>query len=181
MRTVVITPPAPVVTWEEAEAHLVLDGDVSHQTYVESLIAAATAHIDGPSGWLGRAIGVQTLEARFSLLSCSVIRLPFPPALELVSVKYLNFSGDEITADNADFELFGDELAPEGAEWTWSGGSTRREAGRVQYRAGYEEVPAPIKAAILMMVADMFRNRTPVSLAASTMVSELLQPYRVYR
>mgnify|MGYP003351478400 CR=1 FL=1 len=27
MRVVVITPPAPVVTWEEADQHLRLDGD----------------------------------------------------------------------------------------------------------------------------------------------------------
>lgn len=187
MRTVVINPPTPAVTWEDADAHLRLEGDSDQQAYVESLIAAAQAHIDGPSGWLGRAIGVQTLEARFSLPSCGSIRLPYPPVLELLNVKYLNYAGDEITANLSDFELFGADLGPKGASWPWLGGSMQREAGRLQYRAGYSDVPAPIKAAILLMVGDLFHSRATVATGAAmtsvpmtTTVNALLSPYRVY-
>ena len=45
MRVVVVTPPVPVVTWEEAEQHLRLDGDVEQKPMVERLIAAATAGV----------------------------------------------------------------------------------------------------------------------------------------
>lgn len=71
MRVIVVEPPKPVVTWEEADQHLKLDGDTSQKSFVEGLIAAATAHIDGPDGWLGRALGVQTLEAQVDPLSRS--------------------------------------------------------------------------------------------------------------
>jgi hypothetical protein len=70
MRVVVITPPAPLVTWPDADKHLKLDGDETDRDYVQGLIAAATGHIDGPGGWLNRALGEQTLEARFDGFGC---------------------------------------------------------------------------------------------------------------
>ncbi|KQP36691.1 head-tail connector protein [Methylobacterium sp. Leaf100] len=86
MRVSVITPPQPVVSWEQANAHLRLDGDVSAKVYVEGLIAVATAWIDGPDGWLGRALGEQVLEV---VLPAGVWsrerRLPLPPLLGIVS------------------------------------------------------------------------------------------------
>ena len=85
MRVIVITPPAPVVTWEEADQHLRLDGDDEQREMVERLIAAATQHIDGPDGWLGRALGLQTLEARMCGF-CDLIRLSYQPIVDVVSV-----------------------------------------------------------------------------------------------
>lgn len=195
MRVVVVVPPAPVVTWDDASRHLNLGGDVTDQALVEGLIAAATAHIDGPSapdGGIGRAIGVQTLEARFDLWpprDCSV-ELPFPPVIDLVSVKYLDANQVEQTGSLEDFELLGNELVPAGSIFPWEGGSTRREAVRIQYRVGYQEVPAPIKAAILLMVGDLYTNRQTTAVGTSTGLAEipmsvtvdrLLGPYRVYR
>lgn len=188
MRVVVIEGPEPVVTWEEADAHLRLDGDAEQKPYVESLIASVTAHLDAPKGWLGIALGRQTLQARFSLLGQDSIVLPYGPVSELVTVKYLDAAGVEQTADNADFELLGNELVSAGAVWPWAGASSRREAGRVTYLTGYEEVPAPIKAAILMMVADLHRFRTTASdmnitataIPMAATAEALLQPYRVY-
>lgn len=190
MRIVVVTPPAPVVTWEEADAHLKLDGDTTQQDEVEAMIAAATAVIDGPTGWLGRAIGVQTLEARFDKLypDCGVY-LPYAPVNALVSVKYLDADDVEQTADLADFDLFGSELYPRKGRWAWAGGSSRREAVRVRYEAGYATIPAPIRAAILLMVGDLYRFRDSVAMGGTggavevpmtTTVSNLLWPFRVW-
>ncbi|MEV4934601.1 hypothetical protein [Sphingobium sp. LSP13-1-1.1] len=180
MRVIVITPPEPVVTWEEADAHLRLAGDEEQKPYVESLIAAATANVDGPAGWLGRALGVQVLEARFSLNVGGPFILPYPPVASLVSAKYLDAAGNEQTAENDDFELLGNELVPAGSSWPWEGGSLRREAGRVQYRAGYESVPAPIKTAILLMVSELFHNRELTAGDVAKVGEPLLQPYRIY-
>jgi hypothetical protein len=188
MRVVVAVPPAPVVTWEEADAHLKLDGDAAQQQLVEGLIAAATAHIDGPDGWLGRAIGVQTLEARFDKTSFGrSLRLPYPPTGDLVSVFYLD--RDEVLQQAAlsEFEQLGDELVPAGAVFPWEQGSWRREAVRVRYEAGYKILPPAIRVAILLMVGDLFRNRTTVSIGLSVAavpmsasVESLLTPFRVY-
>ena len=56
MRVFVVTPPEPVVSIDEAKDHLRVDGD-GEDALIEGLVAAATGHIDGPNGWLGRAIG----------------------------------------------------------------------------------------------------------------------------
>jgi len=190
MRVFVVNPPAPVVSWEEADQHLKLSGDTSQQPEVEAMIAAATAHIDGPDGWLGRAIGVQTLEARFETRSCrATVQLLYRPLIDLVSVQYLDNQDVLQDADPAEFELLGSELAPIGPVFPWQDGSLRREAVRVTYRAGYADLPMAIRAAILLMVGDLYAQRSTVvtgdraaavSVPMSTTVETLLSPFRVY-
>lgn len=189
MRVLVITPPAPLVTWADADAHLRLSGDETDRLYVEGLIAAATAHIDGPEGWLGRALGVQTLEARFSAAASSrFLRLPYPPFLEFVSGLYVDELGVEQELVAEDLEVLGSDLSAVSGVFPWSGRPLRREAVRVRYKAGYPNgVPAPIRVAILMMVGDMYRNRTTTqpgtqsAVPMSIKVEDLLAPFRVYR
>lgn len=187
MRTFVVTPPEPVVTWEEAEKHLRLAGDEDERSTVEAMIAAATAHIDGPRGWLGSAIGVQTLEACMPAFGmCRSIALPYPPAIDVVSLEYVDGLGGVVTVDEADYELRGSILRPAfGKSWPtarWDGADG--ETVRVRYRAGYETVPAPIRAAILLMVGDLFAARETfapgtVNAVPMTMtVDNLLAPYR---
>lgn len=86
MRVTVITPPEPIVSWDEARVHLRLEDGDDQQAYVEGLIAAVTAWLDGPVGWLGRALGEQTLEAVFPIYGEPAARCyPYPPFLSLVS------------------------------------------------------------------------------------------------
>ena len=186
MRVIVITPPEPVVSLDEAKLHLKLIDHDDDDTLIEGYVEAATAHLDGPDGWLGRALGVQTLEARFDLPSCGAIRLPYPPTIDLVSVQYLNAAEVLTTASLADFEMYGADLAPV-ATWPWIGGSTRREAGRVRYHAGYAKLPAAIRQAILLMVDDLYRNRGEAVIDAisstvpmSATVKNLLSPFQVW-
>lgn len=176
MRVTVITPPEPIVTWDEARAHLRLDEDDEQKGYVEGLIAVATAWLDGPAGGLGRALGVQTLEARFDRWPCP-LRLPCPPEIEVVSVKYIDPAGIEQSWPISQ-PLFYDGLP-----------SVRGREGdiRVQWRAGYAEgkIPAPIRHAILLMVSHLFNNRDAVSTTTAQPaqmplgVEALVGPYRV--
>lgn len=186
MRVVVVTPPEPVVSTEEALQHLKQDSDDDAQL-IDAYVAAATAHLDGPDGWLGRALGVQTLEARFDVFHGNDVRLPFEPAIDLVGVSWLGADGVLREGDLGDFDLFGSDLAPESGTWAWTGCSVKREAIRIRYRAGYETPPTPIKAAILLMTGDLYRNRSTATDKAtakvemSTTVANLLAPFRVWR
>lgn len=194
----VITPPAPIVTWAEARKHLRLDDDEDRE-YVESLIAAATSWIDGPEGWLGRALGEQTLE----LVDCAFGygRLPYPPLVSIESITYLGSDNvDHVLAADTYRQLANGSIAPlPGAHWPSVGASS--EAVRVVYLAGYPDrvvpptqeggatarlstVPAPIKLAINQLVAHWYLNRE----AASTTKAEdipfgveaKLSPYRIW-
>lgn len=197
MRTLVITPPsAPVVTWEEAAGHLGLLED-SQQLLVEGMIDAAIASIDGPGGWLGRALGPQTLELRTRCFGAAGLRLLYPPVIDIVSVKYLDGDGAEQTLDAGTYELLGADLVP-AWDQSWPSIGGHAEAVRVRYRAGYAAapppadplvaaVPATVKAAILLMVGDMFANRETVvtgtiasTIPMSTSVNDLLGPLRVF-
>ncbi|WP_404711490.1 head-tail connector protein [Sphingomonas sp. MMS24-J13] len=202
MRAVVITPPGPVVTYEQAVARLKLGGGDGERADVDGMIAAATGIIDGPDGYLGRAIGVQTIEARFDhfchqdQLRCGEIILPFPPLIELVSVSYIDGSGAVQTVDPSAYEMLGQTLVPAFGT-AWPTPRWQRESVRVRYRAGYpatnadppvSTVPPAIITAILLMVGDLYRFRETVmagsakteAIPMSTKVETLLGPFRVF-
>ena len=196
-RVVVIEPPQPVVTLDEAKAHLKRDGD-DDNVLIAAMVAAATGHIDGPAGWLGRTIGVQTLEATLDGFVYDPITLPYRPIIDVVGIRYEDVTGvwRDLPADV--YDLRGECL---GTAWgkSWPGTRAYRGASRsvqIRYRAGYaprdtddgpvDTVPHPIKAAILLMVGDLYRNRDTTAAAAafaipmSTTVEALLAPFRVY-
>lgn len=186
MRVVVIEPASPIVTIEEARRHL-MDLPEEDEPLVEMFIAAACAWIDGPAGWLGRAIGVQVLEWQGAGWLCRGETLPFPPELEIISIKYVDGNGDEQNWPIPDPLYFSDLPAVRGHP-----GDVK-----IRYRAGYgakdpqdetkwiAAAPAPIKVAVLMLVAHWYRTREPVSIGSSVDqlpfgVEALLSPYRVY-
>lgn len=188
MRTFVVVAPASVVTWEQAAQHLKLDEDSPDRTLVEGYIAAATATLDGPTGWLGRAIGVQTLEARADSFGCGSIVLRFPPLIDIVNVRYVDAAGVEQVIAQDRYELIDTSLLPAfGLDWPVP--RPAREAVRVQYRAGYAPgtLPASITVAILLMVGDLYRFRETaavgISIGAvpmSTKVEDLLESLRKF-
>jgi uncharacterized phiE125 gp8 family phage protein len=184
---IVIEPPQPIITLAEAKQQLKVDAD-DDDALIEIFIAAATGHIDGPHGWLGRAIGVQTLEAGLGGFVFDPIRLPYPPLMDLISIRYEDVTGVWRDLDPATYEVRDGEI---GTAWgkSWPGTRSYRGARRsvlVRYRAGYEVLPAPIRVALLMMVDDLYRNRGNVAVGTVGEIkmpmasSMLLQPFRVY-
>jgi len=182
MTVKVITRPEPIVSMEEARKHLI-DIPSEDDVYVSSLIVAATAWLDGPTGWLGRALGIQTLEYS-GWFACRHIELPFPPVVGSVSIITEDDDGVQSTVDPATYRLVdGVVVIKAGAPWV------TRYLHRIRYQAGYEiDDPdlMPIKVAILMMVAQWYLKREPVVIGAAVeeipfSVNALLTPYRIYR
>lgn len=160
-RTIVVVPPDPVVTPADVPGDHAAD-----DATVAALIASATAEIDGPSGWLGRAIGPQTIELRMDGFWWWNGFLPFPPAIEVVSVIYLDENEAEQTVSAADYALAGQRIYPKSTFSTPTIGPDF-EGVRVRYRAGYDgaingspagttgEVPAPIKEWIKLRTTQL--------------------------
>ncbi|TDR90298.1 hypothetical protein [Enterovirga rhinocerotis] len=152
MRTIVITPPGPLITPEA------VPGDhVANDAKVAALIQAATEQIDGPTGWLGRALGPQTLELH--LTACDVAYGPpgfiYQPLIELLSVKYDDPDGTErtLSAPEDHVRLRSWRVMP-ATSWP-----TIADSGhlRIRYRAGYDgdttgAVPERVKQAIVLGV-----------------------------
>lgn len=180
---------APLVTLVEAKRHVHAEDFTDDDSYLEALIATATAHIDAPSGWLGRAIGESVWELRLDCFPCGSITLPLPPLVSVDSVKYVDVDGIEQTYTDARYFgigaaiRHGSVLYAHNGEWP----DTRDdepEAVRITFTAGYSETPKPIKHAILLMVGDWYRNRedaAEIKLAEMPRgVDALLRPFQVW-
>lgn len=200
MPLVLVTPPAgPVVSLDEAKAHLRIDG-TDEDAYVTALVAAATATVDGAGGWLGRALRPQVWDLTLPGWPldrwCERIRLPLPPLISVASVSYRDGDGITQTLATGDYVVsgvgaaFGGAVSPaDGASWPslrW-----HPEAVTVRFTAGYAEpddavtVPEPIRHAILMMVGHLYANREAVAPNGRADVvpmgaEALLAPYRVF-
>lgn len=190
MSVVVIdAPEGDLITLDEAKAHLRVDFDDDNE-FIEGLIAAAVAHIDGPAGWLGRALLTQTLEWRGDEFGTCDIFLPFPPVAEVVSIKYDDDDGVEQTVDDAVYRLVGQPSAPRIAlayNETWPTVRWQSEAVRIVYTAGYGtaiDVPKPIKQALLLLIGHWYANREAVNVGTTVIelpiaVRALLFPYQI--
>lgn len=184
----VITPPAALVSLTLAKQHLKIEHSES-DALIQARIDAASAAIDGPGGWLDRAVGTQTLEwsgAHCDFAELDRIILPYPPILTVSSVKYDDTDDAEQTYAGASYRttILGEVELIDGYSWpTTRVGS---DALRIRYTAGYATVPPPIVAAVLLMVGDMTRfaetatETTATSVPMSTTVESLLRPYKVW-
>jgi uncharacterized phiE125 gp8 family phage protein len=158
----VIVPPDPLLDLDLAKKQLKVE-HTAEDDLIQAYIDAALAQLDGPGGWLGRAIAPQTLQLAVFDTTDAIIALPYPPIIEVESVTYDDLEGEAQDLDAADW------LYRRGALQAVSGSFPEFGELRVRYRAGYEppaeddqEEPSAIKrcrVAALMLVADYFHRR----------------------
>lgn len=150
MALTLTTPPAAdVVSLAEAKAQLREDA-ADEDAIIARLIAAATAHLDGRAGLLGRALAPQTWTWAGRIPDTGRVVLPLAPVLSITSVTVdgdaLASSAYELAdADNGEIDLEGYACA----------------AAVIVFEAGYAdaEIPEPLKHAILLLVAHWFEHR----------------------
>ncbi len=196
MQVRVVTAARPILDWDLVKVHLRGVAGDEERALVEGYIAAATAWLDGPAGWLGRSLGEQTLE----LATCHLCdrRLPCGPVVSIESIPYLDRAGDEQVLPDTGYRLLAD-----GSIYAerWPAVTETPESVRIRYVAGYPDrqetpeegadpvavstVPEPIRQAILLLVGQWFDHREAVSVSAASApmpfaVDSLLSPYRVW-
>ncbi|RLP22262.1 hypothetical protein [Mesorhizobium sp. YM1C-6-2] len=159
----VIAPPAPLLVPSDVPGDHAADDPA-----VEAMIAAATALIDGPTGWLGRCFGPQTLE--FSVADwCGIEKLPYGPVIDVEAISYINAGGAEVFLDDADWTRHGDYLY---FATTFGRPATVKQAYpiKIQYEAGYNDgelssggtgpVPVQVEQAIIEGVQQLILARS---------------------
>lgn len=170
---------------DDVKQHLRVDGD-DEDSLIETYLLAAVTHLDGASGWLGRAIVAQTWAQQFDTFERSV-RLDLAPISEIVSVTYLDADGVEQTVDDTDYMLVNAGSSPELRfldDYSFPVTRDQRPVLTVTFIGGYGDdtaAPQPIKVAILLMVGDMYANReakTEGGMLINPTVRMLLDPYR---
>jgi uncharacterized phiE125 gp8 family phage protein len=192
-----VAPSIKPVSLAEAKAHLDI-GYSEKDTLITALIAAATDHLDGWAGILGRCLVEQTWRQDYNDF-CRCLRLPLFPVISVSSVKYDDADGVEQTVSASDYQLLADEI---GAfvrfndDYSYPSVDDDGPSVRVLYKAGYANggsdpnftstVPDGIKHAILLMVRHWFDNPSAVSVGAPAQkmpiaVDALLAPYRRVR
>jgi uncharacterized phiE125 gp8 family phage protein len=170
----IAAPAALAVSLDEAKEHLrVIERDGAgaalpneDDDLIEAYVAAATDHLDGYTGILGRALVTQSWRQAFAGFGC--MRLPLGPAVSIADIKYFDGSGAQQTLPDTVYDLFADARGPyvglkPGQQWPPTFG--RPDAVSVTYVAGGApaDVPAAIKVAIMLMVANWYQNAEAVS------------------
>lgn len=183
--TLTVAPTATPIGTTEAKAHLRVDHS-DEDDLITALVQAATAHLDGYTGILGRALVTQTWAQKIDDFP-TVIRLPLAPVQSVTSITYYDGANASQTLDSASYHLASDAAGAyialnEG--YGWPGVYNRPDAVTVTFVAGYgaaADVPSAIKAVIKLLVGHWYEHReaagepmTELPLAAAS----LLAPYR---
>jgi uncharacterized phiE125 gp8 family phage protein len=194
-----ITPPAELpVSLAEVKAAAKLDGiDDSEDPVIAGYIRASIDRVDGPDGWIQRALLTQTWELRLDAFPGRLswnprlrwpvefspkrleIELPLPPLQSVQSITYV-VDDNEIELDPAAYQVIGAggrNKARIRPIVSWPGSSDVSEAVRVRFVCGYgdswNDVPEAIRSAIILMTRGFYDD------CESDVAQLLLRPYRV--
>lgn len=186
-------PSAFPVSVADARTHLNIEDGVD-EALLFQLIAAATAHLDGERGILGRCLIEQDYELILPEFPRGPIMMPLPPLMQLTTINYLAPDGEPSFILPADCRIVGMgsedavSIYPPGSAWPAT--MQDPEAVVIDFKAGYgdpENVPEPLRRAILTYVGTLYANRESTTTGPNSprFVDEayeaLIAPYRVWR
>ena len=198
----VIDPAAEPITRAEAKSHLRVE-HTNDDDLIDVLISAATGYVE-------EFTGRQLVEATWKLTLdefSETIRLPRPPLISVDSIEYVDVDGATqtltvMTDYYVDDRSFLARIKPAYGE-SWPSTREVMEAVIITYTCGYarlegvgsgsgsgsgdgsesaDYVPDAIKAAIKLLVADMYEHREArleTRIEDNPTVLRLLWPYRV--
>ena len=153
--TRVTTPDLPVQV-SDVKRHLRLPESVDN-TYLEDLIEAATAFIDGPHG-VGVSLSLTTYTLNIDDLSSS-FTIPIYPVRAVNEIAYLDRTGvGQIVTTGIRFDNSNPARVYHDIRSSALDGSVV-----VTFTAGFVTIPGDLKQAILMLVGHFYENREATS------------------
>lgn len=175
------------VTLDEAKEHLNVTF-ADHNLLIERFIKAATNHVER---WLGMAILAQTWDYYFDVFpeADGYIQIPMPPLIsvtEFVSPVSTDSPEEPFTGYDLDYSHSPARIyLPTTGSWPTVDGLIN--AGRIRFRAGYEDVediPSDIICGILLTLGNLYANRETVVIGSSATeipwgAKDLLRQHRI--
>lgn len=146
------------VTRAEAKQHCRVDG-TQDDGLIDTYISAATAHVEA---YTGRAIMSQTWELVLDDFSDAIL-LPKGPVQSITSITYYDTSdvqqtlaADQYTLDNANDPSW--IVRPEDVTYPDVADGVNNVV--IRFVAGYSTVPQAMKAALMILIAYFYDNRS---------------------
>lgn len=164
---------------DEVKRHLRVEDNEDDETII-SLMSTAIGIAENYTG-----IKIQESQWEYKL-PCFDQEIPLPifPVIGIDSISYLDVSGN--TQPVASYYLKRTPLKPvllAAYGETWPSTEAGYEAVTITLTVGYQELPTPIKQALLMIIGSLFENRedeAPIVLHTVPISSRtLLDPYKV--
>lgn len=163
--------------------------DDAEDAIIEAMVAAATEHLDGKDGILGRALIEQSWELLLDSFPCaSEIRIPLPPLRSVESITYVDSNGDTQTLATSVYAV--DTASEPGVVslkygQTWPSTRCQRNAVTIAFTCGYgtsDDVPERLKSAIKLMVGDLYANREAQgeAMVRNATADALIFPFKVF-
>jgi uncharacterized phiE125 gp8 family phage protein len=183
-------PAAEPVALAEAKAHLRVDG-TAEDMLIASLIVTSRLHVEAAA-----SLALITQSWSYWLDAwprAPALRLPLRPVESIAAVRLYDANGTTTPLDPATYLLDGAGLPPRlvrQGSLLWPKPGRTANGIEIAFTAGYgdtaADVPAPLRQAILLLVAHWYEHRAPFEPGAPSaplpdMVSELLTPYRAPR
>ena len=185
--TISVSPTSEPITVEQQKTWSRITDD-AEDAHLEYLITGARTHVEQ---YLQRALMTQTLIQRHDCWP-SVLELERGPVQSVTSVEYIDVDGvtRTVTASNywADLNSTPARIMPI-TSYAWpSLQFGRPNAVIATYVAGYasaDDVPAPIRMGISLLVDHLYENRGPILIGQLLQeipysVQALLAPYRIW-
>lgn len=177
------------VSLEEAKAYLKVDGS-EEDLLISSLIITSRLHLEA-------ALGLALITQSFRLVldrwpKSGAIRIPVRPVQGIDEIRLRDGEGGVEVLDPAAYDV---DVSSAPARIAWMAGPPPQPAKRMNglevdlvagYGASPDDVPAPLRQGLKMLVAHWYENRDPVEIgspktAIPSAVSCLVKPYRLVR
>lgn len=188
MRLELDTAPAvTLISVDDLKTHLRIE-HTAEDTQLATIVASVSAALDGPAGYLQRALTTQTWRAILrEWPGGDKIAIRLPPLQSVTSITYYDFANASQTLATANYSV---QIPHGGAGWieidplsSWPGVYDRPDAITIEFVAGYgnnaTDVPQPVRHAALLMAGALYKGRGDDEGPAlmSPTVRALLSPY----
>jgi uncharacterized phiE125 gp8 family phage protein len=160
----IVTPGAQAITTADGKQQLRVDYAVSaDNTEIDNMIQAATLQVEA---FTSRVCMPTVYDLHLTGFPTGGIVLPVSPVSVITSIKYYTDASTQVTMSASDY-YYSLYEEPCRIRYTGSWGPTvyqyRFDAVTVRFTAGYADaasVPKSIRQAILLMLGDLYENRT---------------------
>ncbi len=164
----------PMFSIEDCRAHLrVTPDDDSPPFHPDDalILSKLTVARDWIERFTGLALTPRVLELALDAFPCNEIKLPVPPCVSIVSVKYIDEDGVQQTIDDTNYTL--DTYTNPGwlepaSDFVWPATKSVINAVLIRYNVGYSfrtdtqqsnPLPPAIKGAVMLMMGSLYENR----------------------